>query len=103
MDREYATNLIRSQTLGLSDEDVNGILDRMEAESLEFGQNTSVWHEHTRWIRDNDDRPPCVHCGSKIRGGIHELCRVRAARGRPTPPLGDEIECPCSPCRRAAQ
>lgn len=95
-------SMIRGYWDSAPDAAVSEIVDHMERNGLVFGENTSVWHEVTRYARAHDDRPACPLCGSRMdkRLSEHALCRARLDRGLPTPPLDDSITCQCARCRR---
>lgn len=61
--------------------------------------DSCVWHETTRWLRAHDNRPRCVHCGSRGTEVPHPICVALVAVGQRTPPVDDSIPCPCARCK----
>ena len=71
------------------------------------GHTTNLWHrQHEHYLRYIVPILPkcdiCGGCTGDSRAVRHELCRLRAKRGNPTPRTDTINECDCSPCQRAA-
>jgi hypothetical protein len=68
----------------------------------EDGQTTCLWHRQHEFYLANivPLLPRCPICGGvgDPRQPRHELCRLRARDGRPTPELNTVSKCPCAKC-----
>jgi hypothetical protein len=69
------------------------------------GETSCCWHEAHEYNIHHGSRHACAVCGFEslylnAEHPQHELCRLRAEAGRPTPPLDDDPACPCARCRR---
>lgn len=56
---------------------------------------------HAAWLLWRRGAKTCELCGGRLhdsRATVHELCRLRARRGAPTPRL-PESPCLCAQCR----
>ena len=101
--RAYWRGIVAGSSRGYTPEALDEVVEIALSLPAEW---RNAWHAlHVYHERREHLLPRCRFCGSS--GGRldsakpqHELCRVRAERGVPTPPLPSDRECASGHCRR---
>ena len=91
---EYTIYLVACQSYNATENYCRNIAE------IVVEQNCGIWHATAVYNSQNDDRPICKYCGSKMDPRLlyHHLCHEKHKRGLDTPPLDDRMRCSCAVC-----